>query len=331
MTPSPFSIGIDIGGTKISSALVNTETVNPDEQLSNFQELPTPKESKPFLEALLTLIEKQRAANSNVNAIGISTAGIVDFIHGKVLGSTGNLPGIRGVENLKELLEEKTGLLVYVENDANAAAYGECRAGAGRSLQDMVMVTLGTGVGTGIVVHGNMVRGGHFSAGEGGHIPISNAHERDCTCGRKDCWEAFASGTGLALTTKKSLEKASEADRSAFLAISGKSLEDVHTHELIDAHKKGDKLAKEILTAWHHHVALGLRAILNLLDPDAIVIGGGLAQFVDFEQLTKITEPQAMISGIRLIPATLGNQAGIVGAAFLAHEAAQKARMAVPA
>jgi glucokinase len=294
MIASPYSIGIDIGGTKMSSALVDTKSQSddPKQLMSNFQELPTPKDSEGFIQTLLTLIERQREASPNVTAIGISTAGTVDTRIGKVMGATGNLPGIRGVENLKERLEAATGLYVHAENDANAAAYGECRAGAGRGMDDIVMVTLGTGVGTGIVMNGKMIRGGHFAAGEGGHIPLSNSQERKCTCGRWDCWEAFASGTGLAATAQKYLASASSEDRELFLAISGKSASDVHTHQVIEAYKAGNPLAKTMLDAWHQHVALGLRAVLNLLDPEAIVIGGGMAQFVDFPKLHDITRPQ---------------------------------------
>lgn len=332
MTASPYSIGIDIGGTKMSSALVDikTQAADPKQLMSNFYELPTPKDSEAFIETLQKLIQHQRQESPNVEAIGISTAGTVDTRIGKVMGATGNLPGIRGVENLKERLEKATGLYVHAENDANAAAYGECRAGAGRGMDDMVMVTLGTGVGTGIVMNGKMIRGGHFAAGEGGHIPLSNSQERQCTCGRWDCWEAFASGTGLAITAQKYLQTAAGEERELFLSISGKSASDIHTHQVIEAYKAGNPLAKAMLDAWHNHVALGLRAVYNLLDPEAIVIGGGMAQFVDYDKLVKITEPQCMVSGIRLIPASLGNQAGIVGAAFLAHEAALDSKKAVP-
>lgn len=318
-----YSIGIDIGGTKISSALVNLQAANPDELLENFQEAPTPQETDAFLETLMAMIDTQKKYQPKVASIGISTAGIVDSVQGKILGSTGNLPAIRGCANLKEILESKAGLPVHVENDANAAAYGECRAGAARGRQDVVMVTLGTGVGTGIVINGNMVRGGHFSAGEGGHIPISNRQERQCTCGRWDCWEAFASGTGVRTTAREALTAASPADCDAFLKISGKTVESVTSHQVVEANQQGNPLAAKILTQWHEHIALGLRAVLNLLDPDAIVIGGGMAKFVDFKQLTDITRPQSMVSDIELVPATLGNQAGIVGAAFLANEAAK--------
>lgn len=311
------AIGIDIGGTKISSALVN-ET----QGLYEFQQSATPDEAEPFLTTLTTMakaLAQQAGDGPSLSGIGIATAGIVDPVRGMILGATGNLPAVRGIPSLKAALEERTGLSVYVENDANAAVYGEAKAGAAKGASSVLMITLGTGVGTGILIDGKILHGAHFSAGEGGHIFIAQQQDRLCTCGRWNCWEAYASGTGVRETAHRLLHATPNARHSQIM-VNHKSIEDVTTHDVIAAWKSGDPLAQEIINAWHNHIAIGLGGLVNVLDPEVIVVGGGMAQFVDFEKLQQLTQERSMPQGIRIVPAQLGNQAGIVGAAYLALE-----------
>jgi glucokinase len=314
---SGTAIGIDIGGTKISSGLVNE-----DQGLHHFQQHPTPDEAEPFLATLATMVQtlsKLTEGPEPLAGIGIATAGIVDPKRGMILGATGNLPAVRGIPSLKEALEARTGLPVYVENDANAAAYGETRGGAAKGAASVLMITLGTGVGTGIIIDGKILHGAHFSAGEGGHIFIAQHQERLCTCGRWNCWEAYASGTGVRETAHRLLHATPNAEHSQIM-VNRRAIEEVTTHDVIAAWKSGDPLAQEILNAWHQHIAIGLGGLINVLDPEVVVVGGGMAQFVDFEKLRMLTQERSMPQGIRLVPAQLGNQAGIVGAAYLALE-----------
>jgi glucokinase len=316
-----WAIGLDIGGTKMSSALVN-----PEGQMNGFQHIATPTESELFLNAIETLVKEHQRVEPQHSflGLGIATAGIVDPIEGKILGATGNLPAVRGISSLKQILESRLGIPVMVENDANAAAYGEARGGAAKGFRNVLMITLGTGVGTGIIIDGKILHGAHFSAGEGGHIFISQAKERLCTCGKWDCWETYASGTGLGKTAHRMLKATPNADTSQ-LMVGKTSVEEVTTHDVIAAFRSGDPLAEKMLDAWHVHVATGLASLLNVLDPDITVVGGGMAQFVDFPTLLRLTQERSMVAGgdgLNLVPATLGNQAGIVGAAFLARDQA---------
>ncbi len=313
------TVGVDIGGTKISAALVKPQETDTEKLMSHFQEASTPDELPAFLDTLEKHI-KTLQAQQPVATVGISTAGVVDTVQGKIIGSTGNLPAVQGPLELKRILEERVNLPVHVENDANAAAYGEYRVGAGKGYQNVVAVTLGTGVGTGLIINGKMIQGSHFSAGEGGHMAIGHYQERQCTCGRWDCWEIYASGTGLRETALQMLNNVSASDREPFLK-GGITLEELTTHEVIDAWQEGSLLAKEMMDQWHFHISLGIRNIINLLDPDIIVVGGGMAQFVNFDYLTRITKVQSMPAEIRLVPASLGNNAGIMGAACLAFDA----------
>jgi glucokinase len=329
-TLSPLSqlqppVGIDIGGTKINAGIVVPGERTPEKLVHSLLNAPTPTDSEAFLDTLVEMVTQLRKQQPSVSAVGIATAGVVDSLKGEVLGSTGNVPALQNLRNLKERLQARIGLPIHIENDANAAAYGEWRMGAAMGAQNMFAITLGTGVGMGMVFNRAIYRGSHFFAGEGGHIAIAHTHERKCTCGRWDCWEAFASGTGLKTTAELALEAATESVRQAFLSKYAGNGEPM-TYAVIAAWKDGNHLAVDIMDAWHHHIAVGLSSLINVLDPDMVVVGGGLAQFVNFELLTERTRERALNTHFQLIPAVLGNYAGLVGAGYLALEALEAAR-----
>lgn len=318
-----IAIGIDIGGTKVSAARVHPGN-HAEECVQGFIKQPTPTNPEDFLAALTQMIEALSASELGtleVGAVGIATAGIVDPVAGSILGSTGNIPFLRQISQLKALLESKVSLPVTVENDANAAAYGEYKQGAGSGVSDLLMITLGTGVGGGIILNGELVHGGHCAAAEVGHIAVSMSRERLCTCGKWGCWEAYASGTGLALTAQSMLRATPNASASRVMMGQNNILE-VNTHQVIEAAEEGDPLALKILSVWHEHIATGLGSLINVLDPGVIVIGGGMAPFVNLERLTQLTNERAMLPPVDLRLALLGNHAGLVGAAHLALEAA---------
>jgi len=313
------TVGIDIGGTKINAAVVVPNAADGENCWKSLLNAPTPADSQTFLNTLVDMIDKLKREHE-VCAVGIATAGVVDSIQGQILGSTGNMPALANLRNLKERLEAEVHLPVHVENDANAAAYGEWCYGAAKGARNSFAITLGTGVGMGIVFNGQMYRGSHFYAGEGGHIAISYHRERKCTCGRWDCWEAFASGTGLQKTAELAVEAATETAQAEFKAKYCTN-DEVTTYSVIAAWKDDNHLGQHIIDEWHHHIAVGLGSLINVMDPDMIVVGGGLAQFVNFELLLERTRERSMSSAFNLVPATLGNYAGIVGAAYLAREA----------
>ncbi len=309
------AVGLDIGGTKISAARVSLKT-----GMTDFQKTDTPERGAAFVSAIeeLVLPLKEMPGPAPM-CLGIASAGTINSETGEIFGATGNLPALREIGSLRATLEDRLQIPVFLENDANAAAYGEAKAGAAKGYNDVLMITLGTGVGTGFVVNGKMVRGAHFSAGEGGHIAISMRKERLCTCGKWDCWETFASGTGLAATARKELMAAPNAESSLIMQ-NTKDIDDVTTHDVIAALKAGDYIAQEVMDKWHYHIATGLGSLLNVLDPDVTVVGGGMAPFVDFPKLLALTKERSMYKAIQIIPAELGNQAGIMGAALLALE-----------
>jgi glucokinase len=332
-------IGIDIGGTKLSVAgfdankLQATDKAYVQEALQRLAIAETPKTEGSFINRIAELIDHARGdVPANQCLVGISTAGIANPDTGEILGSTGNLPAV-GYHPfpLGTAVASKLGVpLVHVENDANAAAYGECRLGAALGHQNVVMITLGTGVGGGMIVNGQLLRGSHFSAGEVGHIRISLTNDRQCTCNRIGCWEIYASGTGLAMTAKRDVSEMPNSPEALDL-LQGKPIEELTTHALVAAYQRGNRLAEGLMDKWHFHIATGLGGVMNILDPDIAVIGGGMAQFVELKRLKHYLDVRAMevMQNTPIVKAQLGNKAGMIGAAYLALEQAPQQALLV--
>lgn len=306
------AIGIDLGGTKILAGLVSNSRL-----LGEPYKVPTPKGPENIVQALLDIIDKFQK-ESLVLGVGVSTAGVVDPSSGEIIGSTGNLPGWTGTK-LKHIIQNKTALRTVVENDANCAAYGECHA-SGLSLKTcVIMVTLGTGIGGGIIFNGRLYRGAHFAGGEIGHIKISMEHKRHCTCDRWDCWEAYGSGRGL-LATGFELVQGVREEQSSLVAKGDK----LTTQDIIEAAKSGDMLGKRALELYHEHVAFGMTALCQTLDPDCFVMSGGMSKFVDLKLLKELVQDSTLPTiseHLEIYPACLGEAAGLVGAAQLVLDA----------
>lgn len=334
--PVSHALTLDIGGTKIAAACVEfpLHAASTGEVVLKHYEVATPKTSEAFIDAMATALEAVRPVGEPWPVIGISTAGVVNHKTGTLLGATGNLPAIDSTpypiaEKLRQRLQggdmDALPLTIHVENDANAAAYGEYVAGAAKGYDNVVMVTLGTGVGGGLIIDGKLLRGSHFSGAEVGHIRISLTNDRDCTCGRLGCWETYASGTGFARTGRRELRELLHSAQAKDI-LKDKAVSELTTRDIIAAYHRGNPLAAQLMEKWHQHVATGIGNLMNILDPDVVVIGGGMAQFITIDTLNnylyeRIMEPM-QATPIRI--ACLGNQAGLVGAATLALEATQK-------
>jgi glucokinase len=309
-----LSLGIDLGGTKISAALVQDSKV-----IGEPWRVPTPKGRDNIIEAVLELIEKFKKDHL-IFGVGIATAGIVDPNSGAVVGSTGNLPGWEGTP-LKNEIQSKTALRVHVENDANAAAYGEvCASPKLRDRTCVVTVTLGTGIGLGIIVEGKVFRGSHF-ASQGGHIKISMENRRRCTCGLWDCWEAYGAGRGLLATGHDML--LGVTDEQSRMAV---KREHLTNQDILDAARDGEVLAQRMIEKWHEYVAVGMVSIAHTLDPDVFVITGGMSKFVDYQLLRDMVADRTLprvAQNLEIHPSLLSEAAGMVGAANLVLAAAE--------
>ncbi len=312
-----YYLGIDLGGTNIAAGIVNEEM-----KLVYKTSIPTEAKSgaetiiKRMAEVANKAIEGAGITVQDVKSIGIGSPGSIDSENGVVIYANNldfyDLP-------MAEMLGEYfPGLPIYIENDANVAAWAEAKCGAAAGVRDSVTITLGTGVGGGMVIIGKLYSGFNHAGAEMGHIVIKEGG-RPCTCGRKGCWEAYASVTGLIKTTREHMEKNPD---SLMWKIAG-SLENVNGLTSFDAMRKGDEEAQKVVNEYLHSVATGLVDIINILQPEVICIGGGISKEGDYllKPLKEHAEREmyARYNKVRteIRIAKLGNDAGIIGAALL--------------
>ncbi|MGN0018264.1 MAG: ROK family protein [Candidatus Gastranaerophilaceae bacterium] len=283
------ALAFDIGGTKIFSAIINEN----GEIISEIEKNKTPKSIAEMKDLFSSIISKHE---ENVNKIAFSTAGATNNEHTGVIGSTGNL--VEGYSSIDFISLSKKP--VYVENDANCAAWAEHIIGASKGMPNSVMITLGTGVGGGIIVNNKILKGKSGAAGEM-HFKMRTDKHRKCTCGAFDCFEAYASGTGL----KKTAEEITNNPN-------------VTTYDVIDGLKINDKLMTKCFNQWQDDILNGLIGLANIFDPDCIVLSGSMAEFTDTDYLEKNINKEIITTPTKVLKATTGNYAGMIGAALLA-------------
>ena len=284
-------LGIDIGGTKISYALINEK----GEIINDVQKCETPKTANDIKELLKSIISRYE---NDISLTALATAGAVNNENNAVIGSTANLPvGYKDI-NFGELSAKP----VFIENDANCAAWAEYRIGASKGYNNSVMLTLGTGVGGGIIVNGRLLKGKSGAAGEM-HFSMSRNKSRSCTCGFWDCFEAYASGNGL---------------RRTGIDVTGNN--EITTYDIMDGVKNGNKEALEAFNIWQNDIAVGIVGLANIFDPDCVVLSGSMEKFVDTEKIEKFVNENIVTTPTRILHASAGNYAGMIGAVLLADE-----------
>lgn len=283
------ALAFDIGGTKIYSTIVD-ETGSVVGEIDKFS---TPK----TLDGIKKILKEQtQKYEDKVDAIAIATAGAVNNENTAVIGSTGNLPSGYNSIDFQKLTTKK----VFLENDANAAAWAEYKIGASRGSNVSVMLTLGTGVGGGIIINDKLLKGKSGAAGEM-HFKMYPDKRRKCTCGGWDCFEIYASGTALKLDAEEALKN-----------------KDVTTYDVIDGVKKGDKKMIAILDRWQNDIIAGIKGLANIFDPDCVVLSGSMAQFVDVKKVEEEVNSDIVTTPTSIRTATAGNYSGMIGAALLA-------------
>ncbi len=283
------ALAIDVGGTKIYNTIVNEK----GEIIGDIEKHHTPKT---FYEIKLLFQGIIKKYEDEVDIIAISTCGAVNNSNDGILGSTGNIAKGYPDMDFKSLSRKP----VFVENDANAAAWAEHIIGASKGMPDSVMITLGTGVGGGIIINNRLFKGKNGAAGEM-HFKMRMDKHRKCTCGSWDCFEIYASGTGLKLTAEE-ISKNPE----------------ITTYNVIDGWKNNDVLMTQIFNKWQDDILAGLIGLANLFDPDAIVLSGSMAEFVDTDYLTKSVNEEIVTTPTMVVKAQAGNYSGMIGAALLA-------------
>lgn len=277
--------------------------------------------SQPHKEVAAEALESSKVAPKQIIGVGLGTPGVVDAEKGIMLSEAVNIPNWKG-RNLKKELEQVLGLPTLIDNDANAAGFGEYVFGAGKGSKNLVFVTLGTGVGGAVILNGEIVRGASFVAGELGHISI-DPNGPKCGCGNYGCVELFASGPAIAQKAREYVLRGVETKISKIVPP-----EEITAEHVAKAAQEGDLLAQSILAEAGKILGVALSGIVNLLNPDCIVIGGGVAQAGDWIlepvrwEIKRRALPDAT-KVLRVVPAALGTNAGILGTAALVFRAVQ--------
>ena len=312
MTTSRLAIGLDIGGTKIAGAVVDERGTVLAEHVE-----PTPEESdaEAVTAVLLAMIDRFRAGHEVV-AIGVGAAGIVEWPAGRMLWAPNNAYRDWPV---REQLEKATGLPVTVDNDANVAALAEARLGD--PYPNMVLVTVGTGIGGGLVMDGRIYRGPTGLGAELGHI-ILNPDGPRCGCGNHGCFEAYASGTALARMGRD----AAADDPDGLIARLGAEEGEVTGHTVVKAVERGDETAEALFARLGRWLGVGIASLANIFEVDAVVVGGGLVATGELllaparATAREFAYAPAARGVAPIVPATFGGDAGKIGAALLALE-----------
>lgn len=312
-----FTVGIDVGGTKIAGGVVDEAGTI---LATALRESPA-TDSEAIGQTIEELVGELRGTFA-IDAIGVGAAGFVDVRRATVMFAA-NLAWRD--EPLRFELETRIGLPVVIENDANAAAWGEFCFGAGADVNDLLLVTVGTGVGGGIVLDGKLHRGGFGVAAEIGHMRVV-PDGLLCGCGKRGCWEQYSSGSALVRETRRLATERKPGAR-ALLARAGGSVEAITGPMITAAAKEGDPFAIQRLEALGRWLGEGIAALAAVLDPQVVVVGGGVSVAGGLILEPALRHFRANLSGLEYRPelqirlAQLGNRAGIIGAADLARRA----------
>ena len=316
-----YRIGIDLGGTNIAVGIVNDKfEIVAQDSTPTMAERPGEAIVEDIAMLCKRLCEKLGIPESEVDSLGIASPGIVDDETGEVIYA--NNLGFRHFPILPLLHERLAIKEMHIENDANAAAWGEAVAGAAKGSKSSVMITLGTGVGGGIIADGKVFKGFNSAAGELGHIVIE-VDGRPCTCGRRGCWETYSSATGLINMTKEKLAECEATGRKTSMTEQVAQKGKVNGRTAFDGLRAGDEAAKEVVDTYIKYLASGIASMINIFQPEVLSIGGGISNEGQYllDLLIPAVRPQTYGNG--LVEATdiriaeLRNDAGIIGAAVL--------------
>ncbi|MBP7211432.1 ROK family protein [bacterium] len=310
-----YRIGVDVGGTNVKIALVDTQG-----KITYSNSIPTRAEMgyeytvNNIIQAIKDLMTETKTSKETIEGIGFGFPGQIDYKKGTVI----NLPNIPGWVNvpISKIIEKEFEIPTRVDNDVRCAALGELNYGAGKGCENLICITVGTGIGSGIILNGKLVRGASNAAGEIGHIKLQMKDGPLCGCGDTGCLEAFASGPAIVAMAEDYI-KGGKSTKYRELANP-----DISSYIVSEAAKQGDAVAKRIFTIIGEYIGIGLTSVVNLLNPEKIIIGGGVSAAGDilFNPIIETVKKRAMaIQGdtVDIIPAQLGNTAGVIGASLL--------------
>jgi len=322
MKKTSLVLAVDLGGTKLRSALATGNG-----RIIDVTNMATEADRGPeyiinnLVRSLENLIDKNHKSKDDISAVCIAVAGPVDVRHG-IVTSSPNLPGWYNVE-LREIVKERTGIPAVVENDVNAAAIGEKCFGAAKKVKNFIYIAVGTGVGGGIVIDGQLYRGADGSSGEIGHTIIKENGPK-CSCGNSGCLEALCSGSAIEREIRKKLRKIS---KSNIIKTYGKIAGELTAKDVGKAANKGDWIASEVISNAAYYLGIGLGNVVNIFNPEMIILGGSVIKTGDIYirpaiEVAMKTAFKLPASTVKLVTSMLGDAAGIRGAAsLLQHQA----------
>lgn len=311
-------IGIDVGGTNIKIALV-------DEQGKIIYSNSTPTDAEKGYEhtvnnikkAIHNLMQETNNDEKSIEAIGFDFPGQIDYKKG-IVKLAPNIPGWVNVP-IAQMIEDEFHIPTKIDNDVRCAALGELKFGAGKGCENFICITVGTGIGSGIVINGKIVRGCANAAGEIGHIKLQTENGPLCGCGDSGCLEANASGPAIVAMAQEYIQGGKAAKFREMAASQGG---EITPYIVAKAAEAGDPVAKRIFEIMGYRIGIGLTSVINLLNPEKVIIGGGVAEAGNLllEPIRKTIKERAMkiaSESVQIVPAQLGNNAGVIGASML--------------
>jgi glucokinase len=315
-------VGVDLGGSLTRAGLAKSCG-----EIIDMESMPTEGERGPghvvrgIARMVDDLVERNGVPRSSLRGVGIGSPGPLNTKTGVIV----NTPNLRWrAVPLRDLVEEAVGVRAVLENDANAAALGEWWKGAGAGVSSLVCFTLGTGVGGGIVIAGDIWHGATDVAGELGHMTIETAGRR-CNCGNYGCLEAYASATAISVRAREGIEKGRQ---SSLKEAVGGELDTITSEIVYEQAVAGDPFCREVMTDTARYLAVGVANMLNIFNPEVVVIGGGVTRAGDvlFRPLAERVRGRAFpmaLEGVRVVPAELGTNAGLIGAVAVIKKAVE--------
>ncbi len=307
-------IGVDVGGTNVKIALVSDEG-----KIIYSNSIPTRAEMgyeytiNSMKDAIRDLLKETKMSPKDIEGIGFGFPGQIDCQNG-IVRLAPNIPGWVNVP-IAKIMEEEFGISTRVDNDVRTAALGELNYGAGVGCENLICITVGTGIGSGLVVNGKLVRGANNAAGEIGHIKLNYLEGPLCGCGDRGCLEAYASGPSIVALAEEYI-KGGKSTKYRELANP-----DITPYIVAAAAKEGDPVARQIFKIMGEYIGMGLTSVVNLLNPEKIIIGGGVAEagniLLDPIRDTIARRAMTIQKEVEIVPAQLGNTAGVIGASLL--------------
>ena len=313
-----YYIGVDLGGTNIAVGIVDKEgNILSEKSVKTLSDRPFDQIVADMAACIKELLSENGLTENDLVSIGIGCPGNLDTENGRLVYANNFKHGVD--VPLRSLMQKYIDKPVYLGNDANVAALGETIAGAAKGVKNAVMITLGTGVGGGIIIDGKIYEGQHSAGAEMGHVCIVKDGEH-CSCGRNGCWEAYASATALIRQAKEAMEE--NPDSKLWELSKGG---EVNGKIVFDAAKAGDKTAIDVVNKYIKYISVGVTNIILIFQPEKLLIGGGISAQGDYiikpiREYVKAHDYCKTEQHTQIEAAALGNDAGIIGAAFLGKQ-----------